>query len=493
MRITLEISGGPETGRKAWLTAGQSLVIGRTQLADFSLPGDPQMSSTHFQIAWQGNSFLVRDLKSTNGTSLNGVRVQEAQLQSGDVIAAGSSQFTVLLESVSPKSDEQKPSPQGVPGTVAGLAEITKTVGARPAAELPLRPGVSPPIEADDVPQPLVVTNRTPFPLVWLPWQNAEGAGRLTVIVKATFRFADSAVHIAERQLPIWFGDQHEGDDPLQPVRFESDTAPFKPRADVVLVGTAYSPGGRPRPLVDVRLRVGTLNRRLRVFGDRRWLFPTRLAVVPQITDPEPFADMPLTYRRSFGGIDQPAARYCAENLAGVGFIGEPAPASIHDKPLPNIEDPEHLIASWDSRPQPAGFGFYGRGWLPRLKFLGTYDESHRRIRSPLPPDDFSYACHNGAHPDLQIAGFLEGDELVELENLTRDGYARFALPGIRLRITLTRFTSTTHPDRPIRPVLDTLVFVPDEQTFYMLFRAVFAVPAIERLGIAEIRVETER
>lgn len=524
MRITLEISAGPEAGRRLWLGNGQSIIVGRTERAEFTVPSDLQMSSVHFQVAWLNGGFRLRDLKSTNGTTLNGERIQDADLKAGDVVVAGKTKFVISLEIDSlPPTDSSVPETRSSPQppelrrpfppateTNVGLPTLDQLPNLLPVPQTssirgtlvfdePVRLADEPRPEPDEVENEpaelLVVNNQTPFSVVCLPWQNAEGAGRLTVIVKATFRFTEAGIRIAEKQLPIWFADQHEEDDPLKSVRFEADTAPFKPRTDVVLVGKAYAPGGRPRTSLDVRLRVGGLNKRLRVFGDRRWLFPTRLAVVPQITDPEPFAEMPLSYTRAYGGIDESAARYCAENLMGIGFIGEPAPASIHNKPLPNIEDPDHLIKSWDTRPKPVGFGFFSRSCQPRLRYAGTYDDAYRRTRAPRPPEDFSHEVHNGAHPDLQVAGYLDGDELVELENVCRDGNFKFALPGVSPRIALTRYVTTEGRlskklERPVKPFLDTLVFVPDEHLVYAIFRAVFVLRDIDEPDIAEVRIE---
>lgn len=488
MRITLEIIAGPELGRKFWLNENQSLVVGRTQHADFTLAHDPQLSGRHFEVQWQDGAFRLRDLQSTNGTWVNGLRVEEVCLREGDLVTAGRTQFRTHLEG-SPSATPPIPLAGAKPGEPPNPSpHVDSRAQVSPAESEPVAaPGAASGEDTFDGPI-LAIDNRTRFAVAALPWWNADGAGRLTVIVKATFQFSPSETSIAERQRSILFADQHEGDDPLQPAREEADTAPFKPRADVVLIGNAYTPGGRPRTSLDVRLRVGGLQRRLRVFGDRHWLFPTRLAVVPQISDAVPFTEMPLTYRRAFGGIDEPAGRYCRENLAGVGYIGEPTPASIHQKPLPNWEDPEQLIVGWETQPSPAGCGFYGRGWEPRIKFAGTYDDAHLRTRAPLPPLDFSYEFHNGAHPQLQVAGYLAGDELVELEGFTRGGLAKFSLPGVRPQITIAR-RGTRGAENPVRPPLDTLVFLPDEGVFYEVFRAVFPLQDLDDPDIATILV----
>jgi hypothetical protein len=345
-------------------------------------------------------------------------------------------------------------------------------------------------------------------------WEDQKTDPRLSIIIKYTYRISPDgcAVQIADEQLPIFRGDVPSGGDATGPVRFESDMVPFKPRADVVLVGKAYFPRGRPpeKPL-DVTLRVGAREKTIRVFGDRTWRFPTALVVIPEISEPAPFRTMELVYARAFGGIDGPAARYCAENPAGRGFIGRKSRDSIHEKLLPNLEDPHHLIRSWDDRPQPVGFGFYGRGWMPRLKLAGTPQHPPGpQERACGLASDFNYAFFNGAHPDLQVEGYLKGNEEVELTNLSLDGYINFRLPEIQLGVTVTRWTvpplewidrqleegrgiksieDVPTVEEPVRMVLDTLVLIPDQRIFYVVFRGNCRLASLETPEVVRVNV----
>jgi hypothetical protein len=176
------------------------------------------------------------------------------------------------------------------------------------------------------------------------------------------------------------------------------------------------------------------------------------------------------------------ASMYCAENLAGTGFIGKKTRERIAALRLPNLEDPRDLIRAWDSRPSPVGFGFYGRAWMPRLGKAGTD------------------AFFNGAHPRLQMQGHLKGDEEVELVNVSKEGHLRFQLPGLRPAITIARYAgpsaseSALAMDRrfqreKLKPALDTLVFVPDDSIFYEVFRAVCDLPSLDRVDVAGISI----
>jgi pSer/pThr/pTyr-binding forkhead associated (FHA) protein len=101
MRIILEILDGPLAGRTIEADAGQSVSVGRTARAQIMLPQDSFLSGAHFQVESSQSGFLVRDLNSSNGTFLNGSRVEENTVRDGDVISAGQTRFLVHL----PKDD----------------------------------------------------------------------------------------------------------------------------------------------------------------------------------------------------------------------------------------------------------------------------------------------------------------------------------------------------------------------------------------------------
>ena len=77
----------------------------------------------------------------------------------------------------------------------------------------------------------------------------------------------------------------------------ESDFAPFKPRCDVLLNGSAYAPDGQPAKRVEVGLRVGSMNKTFEVIGNRTW--ERSLGLITS-TPPEPFVKMPISYDNRF-------------------------------------------------------------------------------------------------------------------------------------------------------------------------------------------------
>ncbi len=86
-KCQLVVNDGPGRGKK--LTLDKNLIkVGKRETNDMILT-DNTVSRNHFEIEYTSDSFLLRDLGSTNGTFLNGSRVKEAYLSPGDLIKAG--------------------------------------------------------------------------------------------------------------------------------------------------------------------------------------------------------------------------------------------------------------------------------------------------------------------------------------------------------------------------------------------------------------------
>lgn len=65
-------------------------VIGRSEQAQLSMPGDTMLSRQHCAFEWAGSGWTVRDLGSKNGTSVNGESLlREHWLKPGDRVVAG--------------------------------------------------------------------------------------------------------------------------------------------------------------------------------------------------------------------------------------------------------------------------------------------------------------------------------------------------------------------------------------------------------------------
>ena len=76
------------------LLPGSIKTVGRAPRADFVVDA-PLVSRLHCRLTLQDDGVLVEDLDSTNGTFVNGSRVQKGLLASGDVLRVGRMEFAV--------------------------------------------------------------------------------------------------------------------------------------------------------------------------------------------------------------------------------------------------------------------------------------------------------------------------------------------------------------------------------------------------------------
>ncbi len=89
MRVTLRILAGPYSGREFTFDQHDTFLIGRSDSAHLYLPEDKFFSRHHCLLEIAPPRCFLRDLGSTNGTFVNGQKVPEAHLRSGDRIQGG--------------------------------------------------------------------------------------------------------------------------------------------------------------------------------------------------------------------------------------------------------------------------------------------------------------------------------------------------------------------------------------------------------------------
>jgi pSer/pThr/pTyr-binding forkhead associated (FHA) protein len=141
VQVVLSIKTGPFTGKEVEVRAGASVVIGRTvERTRFAVPHDYKMSSVHFAVECGPNGCRVFDKKSSNGTFLNGARIQEAVLANGDEIKSGQTIFAVHIfpdgQFTVPASDSATAPPES-PNPVAASTRIPS---AKSSAGPPTQP-----------------------------------------------------------------------------------------------------------------------------------------------------------------------------------------------------------------------------------------------------------------------------------------------------------------------------------------------------------------
>jgi len=94
----LRTTGADEPEKTFRIVPGGVRTLGRATGADFSLDA-ALVSRVHCRlVALPGGGLEVRDLDSTNGTFVNGKRVQTARLESGDRLQIGRVELVALKD-----------------------------------------------------------------------------------------------------------------------------------------------------------------------------------------------------------------------------------------------------------------------------------------------------------------------------------------------------------------------------------------------------------
>ncbi|MCK6474277.1 MAG: sigma 54-interacting transcriptional regulator [Planctomycetes bacterium] len=93
----LTVLNGPLHGRIVPVTETAVFRLGRDPALELSLD-DYKVSRVHFEIEYKSNQYVLRDLRSKNGTLVNGSRVSTLVLKEGDQIQAGETRLAFSLQ-----------------------------------------------------------------------------------------------------------------------------------------------------------------------------------------------------------------------------------------------------------------------------------------------------------------------------------------------------------------------------------------------------------
>ena len=97
MLITLRVVAGPQMGRVFTFDQHDTFMIGRSEDSHFCLPQDRFFSRHHCLLEIAPPQIFLRDLGSTNGTFVNGIKADTAHLKSGDRIQGGETVLQVEI------------------------------------------------------------------------------------------------------------------------------------------------------------------------------------------------------------------------------------------------------------------------------------------------------------------------------------------------------------------------------------------------------------
>lgn len=227
------------------------------------------------------------------------------------------------------------------------------------------------------------------------------------------------------------------------------DEAMPKGRPEILVVGKAYSPSGKPVSMLEAGFKLGEIEKKLSICGDRIWQ-KNRWWGYRQ-SPPADFTVMPLTWERAFGHTGN------AENPIGQGrlSLGDSGETIVA---LPNIEYPNARLKSPTGKCQSAGFGPIDTRWAPRSTHDVAFDQDYFDRVYPGLPESLSFERFNMAPLDQQ-AEKLSGSEAFALWNLQPERPELVGqLPGYSPRV----FTDEQGVFEEIPVTLQTVWFFPE-------------------------------
>lgn len=109
-------------------------VVGRSAHATLRIPL-PSVSREHCEISCDGESVRIKDLNSSNGTFRNDERIEDTELNAGDVIGIGPCRFTLQIDGqpadiqpvTTTEPDLSETPPAGEPAAAGAAAEPDKS------------------------------------------------------------------------------------------------------------------------------------------------------------------------------------------------------------------------------------------------------------------------------------------------------------------------------------------------------------------------------
>ncbi len=98
-RVVLRVTSGPHKGRAFTFAGHDTFLVGRSKHAHFRMPAqDKFFSRIHFLVEVNPPACRLVDLRSRNGTFVNGKKILAADLKNGDRIRAGHTAIRVSLK-----------------------------------------------------------------------------------------------------------------------------------------------------------------------------------------------------------------------------------------------------------------------------------------------------------------------------------------------------------------------------------------------------------
>jgi predicted component of type VI protein secretion system len=155
MDVKLVITSGAKK-RQAIRLRSEETIVGRQHGCDLRIPS-PDISRRHCRLSMRADCLVVEDLASSNGSYVNGVRIQgEELLRPGDLLAVGPVTFRVEYALTTSALQQLLPEPPVVPAIIEDAdvlsdeIEVVRLVEDNAPPRKPHQPAVVDALPADE-------------------------------------------------------------------------------------------------------------------------------------------------------------------------------------------------------------------------------------------------------------------------------------------------------------------------------------------------------
>lgn len=300
----------------------------------------------------------------------------------------------------------------------------------------------------------MFLINETQFDAKLLRTILTDNVMIATVVSKVAYALTESGrLEPLPRQPAVLVGP-----DVIDGVAFPPDAGYGKQGVDVLVVGSAHTPGGLPHRVLMAGVTLGEVSLSVAVIGDRRWQkrWPGWVA-----SDPQPFIDMPLTWANAFGGRARVRGAEIphALNPEGKGYVLDTREAE--GVALPNVENGAELIRDISDRPRPVSF-------CPMPLGADLFDDAFDSNEDEAPR--LTTAIYNSAIAAHRLPSY-PADQILRLHNLIPGSQAYTCLmPSMSLVAEVT--VGKARHEFPA--IVDTILVLADRRQLVITHRVVF-------------------
>jgi hypothetical protein len=328
------------------------------------------------------------------------------------------------------------------------------------------------------------IINQSKFPMVGFEHRFYHGNPYWCIVLKATYEWDDAGnTRLLDEQPDMQVNDLLEDESsPWSSLRYPTDLTPFKPATDVWVSGTAHAIDGKT-DVWPAGLSVGSINKRLKLFGPRRWEYSFMSGW--KLSKPESCKGVALRYENAYGGhkgsMDETKEAYLP-NPIGTGWLGGRKPGIEESIRAPQCEGWDDFIDRFDRKYPPAGLSPMPNYFADRMQFAGTTDDVWKKTVAPNIPLDMKMDFWNAAPLDQRVPGYLKGGETIEMIGLAKPVTLAMTIPKIKC-YALVELANGKQDARTLN--LDTIAIDLDRQHLTMRYNRI--IPFIDEPRLIEL------